>query len=101
MSSDDQIRYHAVMSSLETLSRRIRRMENLHGISVESVFEEPLPEDKKSQVIRVLKELRGHNDGGDTEQAHIKADKVLCEFLRFIGHGEVADAFEAHSFWYS
>lgn len=59
---------------------------------------------KKKQVIRVLNGLETDSNGGepgDTEQAHIKADKVLCEFLRFIGHGEVADAFEAHSFWYS
>ncbi len=39
----------------------------------------------------------------DTE--HIEAEKILCEFLRAIGHAEVADAFEAAcdrvGFWYA
>lgn len=30
----------------------------------------------------------------DREQAHIDADDCLCEFLKSLGYGEVADAFE-------
>ena len=39
----------------------------------------------------------------DTE--HIEAEKILCEFIRTIGHADVADAFEAArrrvGFWYA
>ena len=37
---------------------------------------------------------------GDPEVAHIDADQALCQFLRAIGHGQVADEFEAVERWY-
>ena len=37
----------------------------------------------------------------DTEGAHWEADDVLCEFLRSLGYGDVADAFEAIGKWYA
>jgi hypothetical protein len=41
----------------------------------------------------------------DPETAHGRADEILCEFIRAIGHAEVAVAFEAAAdrvgFWYA
>ncbi len=41
----------------------------------------------------------------DEEMAHVEADRILCEFIRAIGHADVADAFEAArrrvGFWYA
>lgn len=36
----------------------------------------------------------------DPEVAHEQADRVLCRFLRAIGHRAVADEFEAVERWY-
>jgi len=49
--------------------------------------------------------LLGELDDSDTEQAHIDADRILCNFLRSRGHGDVAAAFEKarkdHRFYYA
>lgn len=36
----------------------------------------------------------------DPEIAHEQADRILCEFLRAIGHRDVADEFDAVERWY-
>lgn len=49
--------------------------------------------------------LLGKLDDSDTEQAHLDADRILCNFLRSQGHGDVAAAFEKarkdHGFYYA
>lgn len=52
----------------------------------------------KQQCLKVLRDCDEHFD---TEQAHCEADDALCEFLRSIGHGDVADAFEKIDKWYA
>jgi hypothetical protein len=50
------------------------------------------------EALAALRELR---DCGDTEAAHIDADKVLLKLLRHLGHGKIADAFDKVPRWYS
>lgn len=42
---------------------------------------------------------------GDPEEQHLEADNLLCEYLRAIGHSEVATAYEEArrrvEFWYA
>lgn len=38
---------------------------------------------------------------GDTEIAHIEADQALEEFVRELGFGDVADAYDRVSKWYA
>ena len=40
-------------------------------------------------------------DGGDHEINHLKADDVLCELLKELGLGEVAEAFDDIEKWYA
>jgi hypothetical protein len=44
-------------------------------------------------------------DQPDEEMAHVEADRILCQFIRAIGHADVTDAFEAArrrvGFWYA
>ena len=53
--------------------------------------------DLAADAVERLEKLQG---GHDPEVAHEQADRVLCEFLRAIGHREVADEFEAVERWY-
>ena len=50
-----------------------------------------------ADAVARLEELQAHHD---PEVAHEQADRVLCRFLRAIGHREVADEFEAVERWY-
>ena len=57
--------------------------------------------DAKEQALSALKVL--NKDGSlteDVEAAHIDADKILCAFLRSLGHGDVVDEFEKVEKWY-
>lgn len=49
---------------------------------------------------RAIERLEALQETCDPEAAHQAADKALCEFLRALGHGEVADEFEAVERWY-
>jgi hypothetical protein len=53
------------------------------------------------EAVAKLNALTSH----DPETAHGRADEILCEFIRSIGHAEVAEAFEAAAdrvgFWYA
>ncbi|WP_368647924.1 hypothetical protein [Castellaniella ginsengisoli] len=57
----------------------------------------------KNQVIERLRDIAQRK--GDPESAHGDADDAVMQFLREIGHGEVADEFERASeivpFWYA
>lgn len=52
----------------------------------------------KDDVIEALEALQ---KSGDTEASHGEADEILCNFLRALGHGDVADAFDAIEKWYA
>lgn len=49
--------------------------------------------------------LRNMSANSDSEFAHGEAEKILCDFLRDIGHAEIANEFEAArdrvEFWYA
>lgn len=47
-----------------------------------------------------LKRLRELADKWDAEAAHVEADGILIDFLRAIGHGGIADAFDNLQKWY-
>lgn len=53
----------------------------------------------KSEALAKLTELA--NSNVDPEGDHHRADNVLCEFLREIGHGDLADQFNKIYKWYS
>ena len=58
--------------------------------------------DAKAQALSALKVL--NKDGSLTEDvkaAHMDADKILCAFLRGLGHGDVVEEFEKVEKWYS
>lgn len=55
------------------------------------------PEEK---CLHILKE-QAAKPVTSREEPHLNADAALCEFLRDIGHGKIADAFEAVPKWYS
>jgi len=52
----------------------------------------------KQRALMKLKKLLLYDD---TEVAHIEADAVLTDFIREIGHPEIADAFDKIGKWYS
>ena len=51
--------------------------------------------------IRILAELQSLSTETDTEKAHSRADDLLLEYLRLIGAGDIADAWEATEKWYA
>ena len=66
--------------------------------SAAKISKEP---DAKAQALSALKVL--NKDGSlteDVEAAHMDADKVLCAFLRGLGHGDVVEEFEKVEKWY-
>ncbi len=50
------------------------------------------------KYIEELKELQKDNDG---ERAHVKADKVICDFLTELTYTEVVDEFNKLEKWYA
>lgn len=48
----------------------------------------------KMTKVRALKELEDCI-GGDTEGSHAWADEILLEFLEYLGHKDVVDAWRA------
>ncbi len=53
--------------------------------------------DRKAAISR----LKAHQESGDTESAHIRADEILCELLVALGYGDVVDEFQKISKWYA
>lgn len=49
----------------------------------------------------VLTKLNAIHGQVDIERQHEQADKALCDFLRVIGYGDVAEAFEKIPKWYA
>lgn len=45
--------------------------------------------------------MRSIDNGGDTEEAHWDADRLLCEILRELGYGEVVDEYDKIHKWYA
>lgn len=58
------------------------------------------PEAVDRLVVDAVARLERLQGAPDPEIAHQQADQVLCEFLRAIGHREVADEFDAVERWY-
>ena len=52
-----------------------------------------------------IKKLDEMDEHGDEEALHGEAEDVLCEFLRSVNYGDLADAFdranERVGFWYA
>lgn len=38
---------------------------------------------------------------GHEEDDHIRADEILCDFLRLLGYNELVDVYESVTKWYS
>lgn len=57
-------------------------------------------ENEKMTPEEALSALRNLANSKDREGAHIEADGVLCALLRFLGHDELAIAFEDIGKWY-
>jgi hypothetical protein len=59
--------------------------------------------DNRSELDKCVAKLDALN--GDAETDHGTAEKILCEYLRFVGAGAVAEAFERAKdrvgFWYA
>ena len=51
----------------------------------------------KEEALKRLRELAGKRD---VEAAHVEADGILIDFLRAIGHDDIADAFDNLQKWY-
>ena len=48
-----------------------------------------------------LAELKSLESDGGREAAHIRADEVLCAFLKSPGYADVVDAFHKIGKWYA
>jgi hypothetical protein len=55
--------------------------------------------DKDKQ--RLLEELKELEYDGDEEQAHVRADNILCEILLDRGDVDFVDAFNRITKWYA
>jgi hypothetical protein len=53
------------------------------------------------QYNQVVKKMHRLEDQYDTETAHVKADKLLSNFVRELGYDELADAFDDIEKWYA
>ena len=51
------------------------------------------------ETFAALKSISPKN--GDEEVMHALADEALCALLRFLGHGDVVDAWDAIPKWYA
>ena len=61
--------------------------------------------EQRQAMTRAINKLESMKDDADPEAAHGDAEDALCEFLREVGYGDAADAFEAArdrvGFWYA
>jgi len=56
---------------------------------------------RKALSNEMVKRLRAEVGNDDTEQAHVNADKILCELLEKLGYKEVVDKYNEVSGWYA
>ena len=54
---------------------------------------------KEQECIDRLIKLQGKDT--DTEQVHILADRVLCDFLEQLGYTRIVEEYEEVEKWYS
>ena len=52
----------------------------------------------KHELLLYLKHLQ---DWRDTEEAHVEADRALCDFLRQIGFDDVVEEYHKIAKWYA
>jgi hypothetical protein len=53
-------------------------------------------------ALQAIEKLKQAQADGDPEEAHIKADEILCEFLSSLGHADVVEAWnEVSPKWYA
>ena len=70
------------------------------GLSKEQA--EWLEKEKKAALIKsAVEKLLRLEDNGDTEDAHLEADYVLCELLNEMGFEQVVEAYEKIHKWYA
>ncbi len=73
----------------------------LHEIALlRKQLRELRPEAVERLADAAVEQLERLQEVRDPELAHEQADRVLCRFLRAIGHRAVADEFEAVERWY-
>lgn len=56
---------------------------------------------RKALSNEMVKRLQAEVGNDDTEQAHVNADKILCELLEKLGYKEVVDKYNEVSGWYA
>lgn len=56
---------------------------------------------RKALSNEMVKRLQVEVGNDDTEQAHVNADKILCELLEKLGYKEVVDKYNEVSGWYA
>jgi hypothetical protein len=54
---------------------------------------------RKALSDEMVKRLQAEVENDDTEQAHVNADKILCELLEKLGYKEVVDKYNEVSKW--
>ncbi len=52
----------------------------------------------KQKLAELLEELASSKD---TEMAHHEADLALVDFVRFLGHDDIADLYDKVGKWYA
>ena len=57
-----------------------------------------MTEEMRKKFLAKLKEWEGDSD---PEEAHIKADEILCEALIALGYEDIVEAWDEIPKWYS
>jgi hypothetical protein len=52
-------------------------------------------------TTKIIEKLHALKDLGNEEQAHIRADALLCQLLRDLGYADVVEAYEQIDKWYA
>jgi len=55
-------------------------------------------EDKEAEFLRMMEDAIKMTD---YEDAHVMADEILCDFLLWLGHKSIVDAFKEVGKWYA
>lgn len=55
----------------------------------------------ESEALAELDEALKHNDRGNWDEGHIKADSALCSLLTKLGYTDVVDKWRKVDKWYS
>ena len=53
----------------------------------------------KEQALQQMQRLV--DEGADTEGDHMDADRILCEFLKTLGHGDLVDVYDELDRWFA